>query len=134
MKSQSDEAIFPGVPLEGHLCSLRRGKQKLYWRVEDLIAASRSLPVRRAAVFELLPRILNGSWFGADEKVTIGKVLLHMHRIIDADLSFPLILSADGSVMDGSHRLVAASIREIETIDVVQFEQDPPPDYIENVE
>lgn len=124
-----DKETFPGIPLEGHVCSLRQGKRKLYWRVEELIKESQSLPVRRMTVSELLPRIQNGSWFDAKEQVTIGKVLPHVRRILDADLSFPLILAADGRIMDGSHRLAAASIRGIEHIDVVQFEQDPLPGY-----
>ena len=125
---------FPGVPLEGHLCSLRCGDRKLYWRVEELIEACRDLPVRQMLVSDLLPLILNGSWFGPDEKVTIGKVLSHVRRLLGVDLSFPVILSADGRVMDGSHRIVAASVKGTETVNVVQFNQDPMPGYTENLE
>ncbi len=50
-----------------------------------------------------------------------------------ADLLFPVILSADGRVMDGSHRIVAASAKGIEAVDVVQFNKDPMPGYTENL-
>jgi hypothetical protein len=128
-----DKSTFPGIPLEGHLCSLRQGNQKLYWRVEELIEACRGLPVRQMLVSDLLPLIMNGSWFGPDEKVTIGKILSHFRRILSADLLFPVILSADGRVMDGSHRIVAASVKGIETVGVVQFNKDPIPGYTENL-
>ena len=128
-----DKATFPGIPLEGHLCSLRRGNQKVYWRVEELIDACRDLPVRKMLVSDLLSLVINGTWFGPDEKVTISKVYSHIRRILSVDLTFPIILSADGRVMDGSHRIVAASIRGIENVDVVQFNQDPMPGYIENM-
>ena len=67
------------------------------------------------------------------EKVTIGKVLSHVRRLLSVDLSFPVILSADGRVMDGSHRIVAASVKGIEIIDVVQFNKNPMPGYTENL-
>jgi hypothetical protein len=128
-----DKSTFPGIPLEGHLCSLRCGNQKLYWQVGQLIQACRGLPVRQMLVSDLLPLIINGSWFGPDEKVTIGKVVPHFRRILSVDLLFPVILSADGRVMDGSHRIVAASVKGIGTVDVVQFNQDPMPGYTENL-
>ena len=128
-----DKTTFPGIPLEGHLCSLRRGDLKLYWRVEELIDACCDLLVRKMLVSDLLSLIINGSWFGPDEKVTIGKVLSHVRRILDVDLSFPIILSADGGIMDGSHRIVAASLKGMETVEVVQFSQDPVPGYTERL-
>ena len=130
---REDENTFPGIPLDGHICSLRRGNQKLYWRVEELIEACRDLPVREMLVSDLLPLIINGSWFGPGEKVTIGKVLSHVRRLLSVDLRFPVILSANGRVMDGSHRIIAASVKGIEAVDVVQFNQDPMPGYTENL-
>jgi hypothetical protein len=38
-------------------------------------------------------------------------MLTHLQLIDEADLAFPIILSADGSVMDGMHR-VAKSVRQ----------------------
>ena len=46
-------------------------------------------------------------------------------RLIDAaDLSFPIILSADGRVMDGMHRVAKAALPGHETIAAVQFASD----------
>ena len=55
-------------------------------------------------------------------------VVEHMRRILDADLKYPIILSSDGWVMDGCHRLAKALAEGRETVTVVQFQTDPPPD------
>jgi hypothetical protein len=53
------------------------------------------------------------------------------NRLIDgADLAFPIILAADGRVMDGRHRIAKALREGRTTIDAVQFDNDPQPDYV----
>lgn len=54
----------------------------------------------------------------------------HIRLIEEADLSFPIILSASGAVMDGMHRVAKAVLQGVQEIDAVQFEQDPEEDYI----
>ena len=51
--------------------------------------------------------------------------------IKETDLSYPIILSSDGRVMDGMHRVAKALLGGQETIEAVQFSQDPEPDYID---
>ena len=122
---------FPGIPLMGHLCSLKRNGVKFYWQVDKLIVASSKLPVQEMELSQLLPRIANGSWYGPAQKPTIGSIIEHIQRAIEADLTYPIILAADGKIMDGSHRLIGASIKGINKVAVVQFQTDPAPDYIE---
>lgn len=50
--------------------------------------------------------------------------------ILDCDLSYPVILSSDGRVMDGMHRVCKALIDGLHEIDVVRFAVDPEPDYV----
>ncbi len=70
-------------------------------------------------------------WFdGGTTRATCRAVLEHMRLIEDADLGFPIILSADGRVMDGMHRVAKALLRGRERIEAVQFEQDPEPDHV----
>jgi hypothetical protein len=57
-------------------------------------------------------------------------LLGHIKLISEADLSFPIILSASGEVMDGRHRIVKASLEGNDWIEAVQFENDPAPDYV----
>lgn len=48
----------------------------------------------------------------------------------EADLSFPIILSASGAVMDGMHRVARAVLLGRQEIEAVQFERDPEPDHV----
>jgi hypothetical protein len=70
-------------------------------------------------------------WFdGRKERATCRKVLEHMRLIGQVDLSYPIILGADGRVMDGMHRVAKALLEGNQTIEAVQFERDPEPDYL----
>ena len=53
-------------------------------------------------------------------------------RLIEAvDLCYPIILSSEGRVMDGMHRVAKAAMLGHVTIDALQFKEDPEPDYID---
>ncbi len=52
-----------------------------------------------------------------------------MLLIKETDLNYPIILSSDGRVMDGMHRVAKALLEGQETIEAVQFSQDPKPEY-----
>ncbi|MFP6660761.1 MAG: hypothetical protein VCB78_04785, partial [Myxococcota bacterium] len=70
-------------------------------------------------------------WFDDDdEKPTCRRVLEHIALIEETDLSFPIILAADGRVMDGMHRVAKAVLEGINTVDAVRFESDPEPDHV----
>lgn len=47
----------------------------------------------------------------------------------ETDLNFPIILSSDGRIMDGMHRVAKALLEGRRTIEAVRFRQDPEPDY-----
>ena len=57
-------------------------------------------------------------------------MLLHLQLIERADLSFPIILGADGRVMDGMHRVTRALRDGHSEIQAVRFERDPEPDSV----
>ena len=99
----------------------------LAWDVDNLIAASSRLPRKRIALGEI--RELDEAWFG-DERPTWRAIAGHLRLVQEADLSFPIILSANGAVMDGMHRVVKATLEGRADIEAVQFPQDPPPDHI----
>ena len=69
-------------------------------------------------------------WFGdKNDNPTCRAIVEYMRLIEKADMSFPIILSSDGRVMDGIHRVAKAVLKGYETIEVVKFSQDPEPDY-----
>ena len=69
-------------------------------------------------------------WFG-DGPVTCRMVARHAGRIQKADLSYPVILSSDGRLMDGGHRISKAWLSGATTINAVRFNVDPEPGYYE---
>ena len=50
--------------------------------------------------------------------------------MLDADLAFPVILSSDGRIMDGMHRVCKALLHGHTHITAVRFAADPPPDHV----
>lgn len=73
---------------------------------------------------------LDRPWSGEGERQTWRELVAHVRMIDAADLSFPIILAANGEVMDGRHRIAKAALAGHASITAVQFEVDPPPDYI----
>ena len=53
-----------------------------------------------------------------------------MSLINEVDLSHPIVLGADGRVMDGMHRVAKALLQGHDVIEAVQFVKDPEPDYV----
>jgi hypothetical protein len=48
----------------------------------------------------------------------------------EADLAYPIILSAQGYLMNGGHRIAKAWLLGNQEISAVQFMVDPDPDYV----
>jgi hypothetical protein len=100
------------------------------WDVDRLIELSKDLPgvtVPLGSIRELDEVY----WFDdASERPTCRKVLQHMTLINEVDPSHPIILGADGRVVDGMHRVAKALLEGSEEIEAVQFESDPEPDYV----
>lgn len=61
---------------------------------------------------------------------TIADFISHSKRVEGADLSFPIIVSSQGSIMDGYHRICKAVLQGLESVKAVQFDVDPEEDYI----
>ncbi|HUP49782.1 MAG TPA: hypothetical protein VNA04_13430 [Thermoanaerobaculia bacterium] len=96
--------------------------------MDRLVQLSSRLPRKRLPLSEI--RELDEAWFGEDERPTWRAMIEHMRLIEEADLSFPIILSANGAVMDGMHRVARASLQGRHEIEAVQFNEDPEPDHI----
>ena len=59
---------------------------------------------------------------------TCRAVTEHARQIQDADMSFPIILSAEGEVWDGMHRIAKATLEGISKLPAVRFIENPKPD------
>jgi hypothetical protein len=108
----------------------RRGTDGLdAWDVDRLIESSRHLPVEEVSLSGI-SELDSDYWFaGSEESPTVRKVAEHAQLITAADLSYPVILGADGRVMDGMHRVCKALIEGRSTVPAVRLTVEPPPDY-----
>ena len=78
------------------------------------------------------PRLDEPFWFGSGSDAATCRAIVEHARLIDAaDLSFPIILSSDGHVMDGMHRVAKAALLGHETIAAVKFASDLEPDFVD---
>lgn len=104
---------------------------RLIWDVDRLVVLSKELP-RRAIPLSAIRELDEPYWFdGNDPKPTCRAVAEHALLIQQTDLRYPIILSANGRVMDGMHRVAKALMAGHQHIDAVQFTEDPEPDYVD---
>lgn len=85
---------------------------------------------RKQVKLDSIREIDENFWFdNKNDSPTIRAIVEHMRLIQEADLNYPIILSSDGGVMDGMHRVAKALLEGEETIKAVRFNRDPEPDY-----
>lgn len=97
------------------------------WRVTSLIERSKGLEV-----FDL-PLVALYSGPEVFDPIRSAYALAeHMKRALVADMNCPIILDAEGFVMDGWHRITRALVEGRATIKAVRFDETPPCDYVES--
>lgn len=108
----------------------RSGDDVLIWDCDRLVELSAGLPREMIPVESI--RELDEPYWGAGDgaQMTCRDVVEHMRLVQEADLSFPIILSSDGRVMDGMHRVAKALLEGRSRIEAVRFRDDPEPDYV----
>ncbi len=103
---------------------------RAFWITERLWRLSAGLPVIRVPI-ESIAEFDQNCWFDEKTPPTCRTVAKHLKRVMEADLSFPVILASDGRLMDGGHRIAKAWLAGETEIGAVRFRVDPEPDYIE---
>lgn len=101
----------------------------LAWNVHRLIELSRNFE-REWVDLSQIRELDEPFWSGDETRMTCRQVADHTQLIQDADLAFPVILSNDGRVMDGMHRICKAYLLGKDKIEAVRFRKEPEPDYI----
>jgi len=99
------------------------------WDVDRLVTLARDLPIMQVPLAEI-SELDQPRWFDHGYVPTCRSVAEHARLINEADLSFPIILSSEGHVMDGMHRVAKAAMEDRESILAKQFARDPEPDYV----
>jgi len=106
-------------------------KGVLIWDVHRLVEQTKDfepfdLPLERIRELD------QTFWFDLEgDRPTCRRIAEHAKLMIETDLRHPIILGADGRVMDGMHRVCKALNEGRTTIRAVQFDRDPEPDYID---
>ena len=67
-------------------------------------------------------------WFKG-KAPTCRQVAEHARRINAANLSYPVLLSCGGGLMDGGHRIAKAFLQGEHTVQARRFVIDPDPDW-----
>lgn len=100
------------------------------WSVHRL-AQLASAVIRERVPLSAIRELDEPYWTGGpDQRLTCREVVEHARLMLECDLGFPVILSSDGRVMDGMHRICKALLEGRAEIEAVRFVQDPEPDYI----
>jgi hypothetical protein len=95
----------------------------LAWDVDRLVELSRAFPLMMVPLSMI--HEADEAWLRR-----AGATMEHERLIDEADLSYPIILAANGDVMDGRHRVAKATREGRLIIAAVQFAEDPPPDFV----
>ena len=112
---------------KGAYAACSNGKA-MAWDVQTLWELSAGLPVKKVGM-DSFPNFDKPCWFQNGE-ATVRNISIHAKRIFETDLNYPVILSSQGELMDGMHRIAKAWIIGWTEIPAVQFETDPPPDRV----
>jgi len=129
-KLPDDSNNFKDIPINGHICSLKVDGKRHYWKVEHLIQHSKNIKPTIISIDKLIEKLGNSTWFNTSENITILKIIPHIQRALNADLRYPIIISENGKIMDGAHRIVGAKLKEVKKLKAVQFKTNPIADYV----
>jgi hypothetical protein len=99
------------------------------WDVDHLIERSKDFAVTQVLV-DSIRELDTQHWFSADgSPFTVRVLARHVQLVNEVDPSYPIILGAEGQVMDGMHRVVRALVEGRATIAAVQFDEQPRADF-----
>lgn len=99
------------------------------WDIDHLVEASRDFP-KVEVPLSSIDEIDSIYWFGEDGSAPTVRILVrHMQLVRNANLSYPIIIGADGRVMDGMHRIAKALLEDHATVLSVKFDVQPEPDH-----
>ncbi|WP_273187467.1 hypothetical protein [Hyphomonas adhaerens] len=100
------------------------------WDVDRLVELSAALPVETIALSDI-SELDEPYWFTGDDRPTCRRIAEHFKLMQAADLQYPIILCAEGRVMDGMHRVTRALAEGQASIAAVRFPETPKADFVD---
>ena len=107
----------------------RIGNRVFIWNVPRLWELAKPLVPSMVEIAHI-SEIDRDCWFGGQREASIRRVSEHMKRVASVDMTYPIILNSDGTLMDGGHRLCNAMLNNMTAISAVRFPKMPHPDTI----
>ncbi|GGX41613.1 hypothetical protein GCM10007385_06460 [Tateyamaria omphalii] len=101
----------------------------LAWDMRKIAEASVGLlpqPVRLTEIAE----VDENWWFAHNVTPTPRTIAHHMQLVKQANRAYPIILDAEGRLMDGMHRVVQALLAGDTTIQAIRLPVTPAPDFV----
>lgn len=102
------------------------------WNVDRLWVLSADLPVQLVAI-DTIAELDEDCWFCGKKLPTIRSIAEHCRRINQADMTRPIILNSNGTLMDGGHRVARALLDGTTHLPAVRFAEMPPADWFEEI-
>ena len=105
-------------------------KNYYYWKASTLWELSETMPIELVRLDSFDWENDNFQCNSLSDPPLWRDIGDHAKRIINADLNYPIVISAEGHIMDGMHRLLKCHVFDVATIKAVRFAENPPPDRV----
>lgn len=99
-----------------------------YWKARTLWALSETMPVEHVPLDSFDWTNQNFQCESLSKPPLWRDIGDHTKKILAADLQYPIIIGANGNVMDGMHRILKCYVFGLPTVKAVRFTTNPPPD------
>lgn len=104
------------------------GNDTHVWDVNRLLRENTALPVISIAL-QQIAELQQAYWFPEIHPTTTA-IIEHMRLVEAADLTYPILIDAEGKLMDGMHRVAKALLAGHTHIHAQQLPHTPAPDFI----
>lgn len=106
------------------------GNNTQIWDINKLLSKVKHLTPLPVALSDIA-EFDEDWWFQEPESLPTPRSLAeHMKLVQNTDLSHPILLCAEGRLMDGMHRVVKAYLQGEHRILAIRLKVTPPPDYV----
>ncbi|MDA1256879.1 MAG: hypothetical protein O3C10_03430 [Chloroflexi bacterium] len=109
------------------------GGRRLSWDVHRLRANARGVEPAKIKLSEIF-EFDSVYWFDDEYLPTCRAVVEHACRTAAADVSDPILLSHDGYVIDGMHRVARAMLDGFSAITAIRLTDYPEPDFVTEIQ
>ncbi len=104
------------------------GEDTHVWDVNRLLRLHANVPTQAVALSQIA-EIQQAYWF-PNTHPTTADIVEHMRLVEAADLAYPILMDAEGKLMDGMHRVAKALLAGHSHIHAQLLPQTPAPDFI----